>query len=116
MKTQLVRFGQAVLWRAKRHAGALNKYDSEWSNGVFLGVSGMGIGVLIGTKLGIVRTTDYRMAPKGRWSRQLVLDEATTFEQYIMPTADADTVVIDAPVDAPVGAPLEIAEEIRIVR
>ena len=105
MKTQLACFWQAVLSRAKRHAGALNKYDSEWSDGVFLGVSGMGICVLVGTKLGIVRTTDYRMAPEGKWSRQLVLDAATTFEQRIVPTADADTVVFDAPVDTPVGAP-----------
>ena len=81
-----------------------------------MGVSGMGIGVLIGTKLGTARTTDYRMAPEGRWSRQLVLDVATTFEQHIVPTANADNVVIDAPVDAPVGAPLEIAEEIPIAR
>ena len=53
---------------------------------------------------------------RGRWSRQLVLDVATTFEQYIVPTADADTVVIDAPVDAPVGAPLEIAQEFPLAR
>ena len=37
MKTQLAGFGQAVFWRAKRHVGVLNKYDSEWSDGVFLG-------------------------------------------------------------------------------
>ena len=62
MKTQLACFGQAILWRAKRHACAFNKYDIEWFDEVFLGVSGMGIGVQIGTKVGIVRTTDYRMA------------------------------------------------------
>ena len=78
-------------------------------------MSGMGIGVLIGTKLGIVRTTDYRMAAEGRWSRQLVLDVATTFEQHIVPTADADTVVIDAPVDAPVGAPLRLLKQLQLL-
>ena len=53
MKTQLSCFGEAVLWRAKRHVGALNKCDSEWADGVFLGVSGMGVGVPIGTKDGM---------------------------------------------------------------
>ena len=52
MDTQLSCFSEAVLWRSKRHVGALNKYDSEWADGVFLGVSGVGIGVLIGTKNG----------------------------------------------------------------
>ena len=50
MKTPVSCFGEAVLWTAS----ALDKYDIEWADGVFLGVSGMGIGVLIGTKNGIV--------------------------------------------------------------
>ena len=66
MKTPLAMFGEAILWRAKRHVGALNKYDSEWADGVFLGVSGMGTSILVGTKNGIVRTNDFRMAPEGR--------------------------------------------------
>ena len=96
--------------------GALNKYDSDWSDGVFLGVSGLGIGVLIGTKFGTVRTTVCRIAPEGSWSCQLVLDAATTFEQYSVATAHADSVVIDASTIVPVGAPREIAEDIPIAR
>ena len=59
----------------------------------------MGIGVLIGTKNGVVKTTDYRTAPEGRWNRQLVLAVATAFEQHLLPTtdaADAEVGVIDA--------------------
>ena len=84
MKTQLAFFGQAVLWRAKRHVGALNKYDSAWSDGVSLGVSGLGIGVLIGVALGILRATDYRIASEGRWSRQLVFDHIHSFIVFVL--------------------------------
>ena len=90
MKTQLSCFGEAVLWRAKRHVGALNTYDSEWSDGVSLGVAGMGIGVD-----GIVKTTDYRTAPEGRWSRQLVLDVAMSFERSNWPVCEAHPLLVE---------------------
>ena len=66
MKSQLSCFGEAILWRSKRRVGALNKYDSEWADGVFLGIAGMGTSVLVGTKDGIVLTNDFSMAPEGR--------------------------------------------------
>ena len=105
MKTQLSCFCEAVFWRAKGHVGALNKYDSEWADRVYLGVSSMDIGALIGTKNGIVKADDYRTAPAGRWSRQLVLDVATSFEQYVLPTNGAEVVVIYAQAVVPEGAP-----------
>ena len=71
------------MWRRKRHPGELNKLDSEWSDGVFLGITGMSTHALIGTPDGIVRTRDYRMAPEGRWSKDLILGMKTTFEEYI---------------------------------
>ena len=74
----------------------MNKYDSGWSDGVFLGVAGMGIGVLIGTKDGIVKTTDYWTAPEWRRNRQFAPDVSTAFDQYILPTAGSEAVVIDS--------------------
>ena len=68
----LARFGEAVLWRAKRHAGELNKHDSEWRNGIYLGVAGMSSSSLVGTSSGVVRVIDYRLAPGGRWRKDLV--------------------------------------------
>ena len=47
MKTPLCAFGESFLYRTKRHIGALNKYDSEWTDGIFLGVSGLGVSVLV---------------------------------------------------------------------
>ena len=93
-----------------------NGGDYESGGGYFLGVSGIGIGVLIGTNNGIPKTTDYRTAPEGRWNRQLVFDVATSFEQYVLPTADAEVLVIDAQTEVPEGAPIQIAEGIRIAR
>ena len=48
MKTPLCAFGESLLYRTKRHIGALNKYDSEWTDGSFLGVFGLGVSVLVG--------------------------------------------------------------------
>ena len=76
----------------------------------------MGIAVLIGTNNGIVKTIDYRTAPEGRWNRQLVLEVATYLEQYVLPTADAEVVVIDAQSSVPEGTPPQIAEEIPVAR
>ena len=66
MKTPMCSFGEAVVWRTKRHAGKLNKWDSEWKDGIFLGISGMTNSVLMGTKDGISKTQDYRRSPDGR--------------------------------------------------
>ena len=66
MKVPLGVFGEAVMWRQKRHPGALNKCDSEWSNGVYLGVAGLSVEALIGTCNGVVRTNDFRKAPEGQ--------------------------------------------------
>ena len=53
MKTELSCFGEAVLWRPSRHVGTLNKYDSKWSDGVFLGVSGMGVDVSLERRMAV---------------------------------------------------------------
>ena len=60
MKSPLAIFGEAVMWRRKRHGGALNKYDSEWADGIDLGVAGLSTESIVGTKSGIVRANDFR--------------------------------------------------------
>ena len=63
---------------------------------------------LIGISTGVVRTRDYRMAPEGRWSRELVLCCGITFEEYVVPsTVDPEVIVIDGagmPLDPPFPA------------
>ena len=46
----------------------------------------------------------------------MVLDVAIYFEQYVLPTVDAEVVVIDATTVVPEGAPTQIAEGIPIAR
>ena len=87
MKVPLCALGELVLWRTKRHVGALNKWDSEWSDGIFLDVSGTTNSVIVGTASGIFKTQDYRRSPDGRWNLELVNGMATTFEEYICPTS-----------------------------
>ena len=85
MKVSISCFGEAVLWRKARHTRDPNLLGSEWVDAVFLGISGMSTYALICTATGFVRTRDYRMAPEGRWSRELVLYCKTLFEEYVVP-------------------------------
>ena len=82
MKTPITTFGESVLFRVKRHGGNLNKLDSEWAEGIFLGISGSSPLALIGTSTGVVRTRDYRTRPDGpeRWNRDNILKFNTTFQ------------------------------------
>ena len=99
MKVPLGVFGEAVMWRQKRHPGALNKYDSEWSNGIYLGVAGLSVEALIGTCNGVVRTNDFRRAPEEQWNKALLLAVPTSFSEYIAPSPTGpETFIIDAPV------------------
>ena len=42
-------FGEAVSWRQKRTTAALNTYGVEYSEGLFLGISGMSTELVIDT-------------------------------------------------------------------
>ena len=110
-KIALARFGEAVLWRAKRHSGDLNKHDSEWRDGIYLGVAGMSSSLSIGTSSGIVRVVDYRLDPGSRWRKDVVESMQTLFEDYVAPTtSEPGVIVIDAEVRVPEGAPDPVSE------
>ena len=51
-------FGKTVLWRKKRTTADLNKHDVEYSDGVFLGISGMSAELLVGTPRAVFRIQD----------------------------------------------------------
>ena len=95
MKTSLAIFGEKVAWRSKRNAGALNKYDSEWSDGIYMGLAGSGV----------EQTNDFRTSPDGSWDQALFLSVPVSFENYTVPSAEpAEVVILDAPVHAIPGA------------
>ena len=58
-----MRLERQLCGKLLRHAGALNKRDSEWSDGVFLGISDMSNSILVGTDGGIFKTRDYKRSP-----------------------------------------------------
>ena len=68
---------------------------------------------LFGTSSGIVRVIDYRLAPGGRWRKDLVEGMQTSFEEYAAPTtSEPEVVVADAGLIVPAGAP-DPAAQIR---
>lgn len=81
-------FGETVLWRKKRTSAELNKHDVEYSEGIFLGISGLSTELVVGTAKGVFRTRDVRALsePEAKWNGKAVLDFDTSFEQYIDPT------------------------------
>ena len=80
-------FGETVLWRKKRTIAELNKHDVEYSEGVFLGMSGMGSELVVGTPEGVFRTRDMRILSDhdARWNSEFLLKFNTSFEQYVDP-------------------------------
>ena len=80
-----------------------------------MGVSGLGVSVLVGTSSGIFKTTDYRRSLDGRWNKDLVLGMVITFEEYICPTATPAPFIIEAGEHVPGIAP-EVAEEVANAR
>ena len=76
------------------------------------GVAGMSNSLLIGTSSGVVRVIDYRLAPGGRWRKDLVENIQTSLEECVaLSTSEPGVVVIDAEVRVPEGAP-ELASEV----
>ena len=94
-KVPIACFGEHILWQSKRVLGDIGKAESEWYDGIYLGMSGSSSYTLVGTSNGIERTTSFRRHPKGQqWSRELLDQVNTTLEEYIDPTTVAPHVVI----------------------
>ena len=76
----------------------MGKHDSEYSEGIFLGISGMSTELLVGTPRGVFRTRDVRAlsdAP-AKWNCEFVLKFNTPFENYVDPSEQLpDRVIIE---------------------
>ena len=91
-------FGETVLWRQKRTTTDLNKHDVEYSEGIFLGISGMSTELLVGTPRGVFRTGDVRALSDNaaKWNCEFVMKSNTPFEKYIDPSEQLpDQVIIE---------------------
>ena len=108
-KSPVTCFGEKILWRRKRSAEALNKHDSEWTEGIFIGLTGSSNEVLVSTPGGVVQCRDIRrLVEKDRWDEKFLLKCDTGFEQYVNPaveTPEAIVVHADMPqIDGPTAA------------
>ena len=71
-------------WRWPRAKSGAGKYDSEWHEGIFLGVSGAE--VVIGTPFGIRRSRDVRrVAGDDSWSKEMITQCTVSFCEYMCP-------------------------------
>ena len=98
MKLLVACFGETMLWRRKRETSDLGKHDPEYTEGIFLGMSGTSAEIVLGTPKGIVRARDVRVIAdkEVRWNADFVLRCTTSFEQYIDPSQqNPDRIVAD---------------------
>ena len=81
-------FGETVLWRQRRNIAELGKHDVEYTEGIFLGISGMSTELLVGTPKGVFRTRDVRALSDtpARWNSEFVVKFNTPFEKYVDPS------------------------------
>ena len=78
----------------------MNKLDSEWTEGIFLGMTGQTSEIIVGTENGIHTTSDIRRLPDGpaRWNIKMIKNMRTTFEEYIDPSqSNSESVDVHAP-------------------
>ena len=99
MKLPIACFGETLLWRRRRVASELGKHDVEYTEGIFLGMSGTSAELVIGTPRGIVRTKDVRVLSDhgARWNSEFVLKCNASFEQYIDPSQELPERIIGEP-------------------
>ena len=83
-RTPVAAFGERILWRQPRARSGAGKFDSEWDDGVFLGISG--VEVLIGTSSGVHRSRDIQRRLEGEcWGKESITQCKVSFREYICP-------------------------------
>ena len=88
-RAPLAAFGEKIHWRSPRAISRVGKFTSEWSYGVFLGISGAE--VVIGTEEGIKRSRDIRRLPDDEsWDRGILDKCKITFREYLDPSSTRD--------------------------
>ena len=94
-KVPMAAFAENILWRTARAVSGAGKYDSEWAEGIFVGISGSQ--VVISTPDGIHRSRDVRRLVDGDCSDKTFVDTCkATLKSYLVPEVAA--VLLDIPV------------------
>ena len=95
-RTPLAIFGEKVLVRQARKVSGRGKFDSEWEEGIFLGISGPE--TVVATEDGVIRSRDIRRLADGQqWDKAFIDAHVPTFKDYLQPD-DGEREVFDIPV------------------
>ena len=95
-RTPMAIFGEKVLVRQARKVSGRGKFDSEWEEGLFLGISGPE--TVVATEDGVVRSRDVRRLADGQqWDKSFIDEHVPTFKEYLQPD-DGEREVFDIPV------------------
>ena len=82
-KMLVVNFGQHVLWRLPRKKSGAGKLDSEWNDGIFLGLAGTSSEAYIGSANGVVKANDFRLADDSPYNMEDVMTFKTSIREYV---------------------------------
>ena len=83
MKIPLVSFGQHVLWRLPRKKSGAGKLDSEWLDGIFLGLAGTSSEAYIGTATGVEKANDFRLVVDEPYNIDEIINFKTSVREYV---------------------------------
>ena len=82
-KSLVVSVGQHVLWRLPRKKSGAGKLDSEWNDGIFLGLAGTSSEAYIGTPEGVVKANDFRLVSHSLFSVDDLTNFKTSIREYV---------------------------------
>ena len=82
-KSLVVSFGQHVLWRLPRKKSGAGKFDSEWNDGIVLGLAGASSEAYIGTPEGVVKANDFRLVSDSPYSVDDLTNFKTSTREYV---------------------------------
>ena len=83
MKIPLVSFGQHVLWRLPRKKSGAGKLDSEWLDGIFLGLAGTSSEAYIGTASGVEKANDFRLVVDEPYNIDDIINFKTSIRESV---------------------------------
>ena len=101
-KLLVVSFGQHVLWRLPRKRSGAGKLDSEWHDGIFLGLGGTSSEAYIGSANGVKKANGFRLAADSPYSVDDLVNFNTSIREYVEGDTDSDAIAF--PRTDPAGA------------
>ena len=91
-KLLMVSFCQHVLRRLPRKKSGAGKLDSEWLDGIFLGLAGTSSEAYIGTATGVEKANDFRLVADSPYCVDDLVNFKASIRKYVEGDACGDDV------------------------